>query len=566
MTGGETKVETVTVDTNGNAWKTTDAQGTTTIRQWDAVRGYLTRVIETTKDGTSRTTDYSYASSGQIATVTVNGHRLATNTYATDGTLQRTELGNGAVQTFELDQNNNPKTTTTRFPNGTTLNESMVRSPSGRLLSRTITGPSGTSTYSYDYNVDGRLIDTKLTGTIPVSETRWQNAYTGPDGLNGNRASETTTRADESQTTATFAYGTDNRLLSAAGERFSGQVEYDAAGRATKIGDVGLTYDAAGHLLSAGDAQRSYAFSDAGSTTTLTRTVNGEQSMVTATTSGDSLVLGGDGSLEGQIISPVNGVKVILDEQGAPTRWVYDDATGNGTWTSRGDAAPTQTHLYSPDGEAVSVLRTSDPKTPIELVLDGLGWQSGTGASTLRLSTPITIIGDRSYTPDGGRWLQPDPTIGGSMNAYEYAIGDPINLNDPTGNAPSWGMIGGMVAAAVVGVLIGSLTFGIGTAATASYGVGAFFAQVAVGTVIGAISGAVGAVAEQLLTTGSVTDFQSILINAGFGAASGAAFAGASALIFKVWAPRKLVRAIGSDLRTKTTGYAGLRQQFDANN
>ncbi len=565
VTGGETKFDGVALDTNGNAWKTIDAQGTTTIRQWDALRGQLLRVIEKTKDGAERTTEYTYAPSGQVATITVNGHLLATNTYAPDGTLLRTELGNGAVQTFELDQNNNAKRNTTRFPDGTTLSETMVRSPSGRLLSRTIAGPSGTSTYTYDYNADGRLIDTTLSGTIPARETRWQNAYTGPDGRNGNRASETTTRADGSEVTTTFAYGADNRLLSAAGERFAGSFEYDAAGRATKIGDIGLTYDAAGHLLSAGDASRKYTFTDAGATTTLTRTIDGEQTTLTATTSGDSLILGADGKLDGQIVSPVTGVQVILDQNGAPARWVYDDAIGNGTWTSRGNAAPTKTHLYSPDGEPVSVARTSDPKTPLDLVLDGLGWQSGRGASTLRLAAPITILGDRSYTPDGGRWLQADPTVGGSMNAYEYAIGDPINLSDPTGNAPSLGAIIGMIGAAVVGIAIGSLTFGIGTAAVASYGIGAFAAQVAVGTVVGLVSGAAGEVIQQVIDNGAVTDWAKVGIAAGYGAASGAAFAGLSALVLKVLAPGKMVRALGHDfVEGKTvTGYAGLRSQFD---
>ena len=564
VAGGETKFDGVALDTNGNAWKTIDAQGTTTIRQWDALRGYLDHVIEVTKDGTRRTTDYTYARDGQVATVTVNGHLLATNVYTADGTLVRTELGNGAVQTFELDQNNNAKRNTTRFPDGTTLSESMVRSPSGRLLSRTIAGPSGTSTYTYDYNADGRLIDTKLVGTIPVQETRWQNAYTGPDGSNGNRASKTTTRADGSATTTTFAYGADNRLLSEAGERFAGSFAYDAAGRATKMGDVGLTYDAAGHLLTANDANRQYTFSDAGATTTLTRTSGGEQTTLTATSSGESLILGADGKLDGQLVTPVAGVKVVLDGTGAPARWVYDDAIGNGTWTSRGNAAPTKAHLYSPDGEPVSVVRTSDPKTPLDLVLDGLGWQSGRGASTLRLAAPITILGDRSYTPDGGRWLQADPTVGGSMNAYEYAIGDAINLSDPTGNAPSTGAIIGMVAAAVVGIAIGSLTFGIGTAAVASYGIGAFAAQVAVGAVVGLASGAVGEVVQQVIDNGGVTDWAKIGIAAGFGAASGAAFAGLSAIVLKVLAPGKMVRALGIDLAEGKTirGYAGLRSQF----
>lgn len=563
VTGDQKMVDVDRVDTNGKVWKTVDAQGTTTIRQWDALSGYLVHVIEETKDGVRRTTDYTYALSGQLATVTVNGHLLATNAYAADGTLTRTTLGNGAVQTFELDQNNNARKNTTVFPNGATLTETMLHSPSGRLMSRTIAGPSGNSTFTYKYNADGRLIDTTLTGDIPVKETRWQNAYTGPDGLNGNRASKTTTRADGSAVIATFAYGENNRLLSATGERFSdSSLEYDAAGRATKIGDVGITYDAAGHLLSAGDKTRKYTFSDAGATTTLTRTVDDKQTTLTATASGESLILGADDKLDGQIVSPVAGVTVILDDAGAPTRWVYDDAIGNGTWTSRGNAVPTKTHLYSPDGEPVSVARTSAPTSPLDLVLDGLGWQSGRGASTLRLSVPITIHGDRSYTPDGGRWLQADPTVGGSMNAYEYAIGDPINLSDPTGNAPSTGAIMGMIASVVVGVLIGSFTFGIGTAAVASYGIGAIAAQLTLGAVVGVASSAIGEVVQQLIDNGAVTDWSKVGIAAGIGAGLGALTAGISTTALKVIAPGKLLRQANKRpfSGTSRTGYSGIRE------
>ncbi|MGI9117660.1 MAG: RHS repeat-associated core domain-containing protein, partial [Gaiellales bacterium] len=327
-------------------------------------------------------------------------------------------------------------------------------------------------------------------------------------------------------------------------------------------------YDAAGHLLSAGDASRKYTFSDAGATTTLERTVDGQKSTLTVTASGESLILGADGKLDGQLLSPVAGVKVILDENGAPARWVYDDAIGNGTWTAKGAAVPTKAHLYSPDGEPVSVERVSDPKTPLDLVLDGLGWQSGGDASTLRLSVPITIMGDRSYAPDAGRWLQPDPTIGGSMNAYEYAIGDPINHSDPTGNAPSKGAIIGMVATAVLGIAIGALTFGIGTAAVAGYSIGAFAAQVAVGAGAGLVLGALGETIQQLVDNGAVTDLSRIGIAAGYGAAAGGAFSGLSAAAFKIWVPGKTVRLHGINnprgFKAWTLdGYAGLRAQFN---
>ncbi|HWY18310.1 MAG TPA: RHS repeat-associated core domain-containing protein [Solirubrobacteraceae bacterium] len=49
------------------------------------------------------------------------------------------------------------------------------------------------------------------------------------------------------------------------------------------------------------------------------------------------------------------------------------------------------------------------------------------------LSSGIITMGTRSYVPQLGRFLQPDPVPGGSANAYSYTFGDPINSTDPTG-------------------------------------------------------------------------------------------------------------------------------------
>ena len=536
-TQGETTYAYAKVDTNGNVWKSVDAHGTVTVRQWDPLTGNLTRVVETTRDDQSRTLEYTYTAGGEVATVTANGHRLLENEYANDGTLLRTRLGNGAVRTYELDQNNNLRKTTTSFPDGTTLVESMVHSPSGRLLSRTLAGPSGTSTYTYDYNVDGRLTQTRLTGTIPTTETAWSSEYAGADGRNGNRSSLTTTRADGTTTTTGFTYGSDNRLVSSTDPQV-GEVQYDAAGRATRIGGVSLEYDAAGAVISASDAKRAYRFSDAGTTTTLTQTVDGTPQTVTATTSGETLVLGADKRIEAQIVSPAPGFQVVFDATGAPARWVYDDAQGNATWSSVVGRAPTRTQLYSPDGNEVGVVRTSTA-TPIGLLLDAMGWQNGSGATRLRLSTPISIIGARAYSSDGGRWLQSDPTVNGAMNAYEYAAGDPINLADPTGNAP-WGLIAGAVAAAVTGALIGALTFGFGGVAVVGYGYGALAAQIGLGLVSGAIEGVVAEVVTQMVDGASWSgiNWASVGIAAGIGAGIGALTAGSVAAYVKVKRPR----------------------------
>jgi RHS repeat-associated protein len=58
------------------------------------------------------------------------------------------------------------------------------------------------------------------------------------------------------------------------------------------------------------------------------------------------------------------------------------------------------------------------------------------------LPSGVMSMGARSYVPQVGRFLQPDPRPGGSANAYSYTFGDPVNTNDPTGEytvpTPSW--------------------------------------------------------------------------------------------------------------------------------
>lgn len=44
----------------------------------------------------------------------------------------------------------------------------------------------------------------------------------------------------------------------------------------------------------------------------------------------------------------------------------------------------------------------------------------------------LTLMGARLYQPATGRFLSPDPVLGGGANAYSYPT-DPVNMSDTTG-------------------------------------------------------------------------------------------------------------------------------------
>ena len=561
---GVTTSETQKLDTNGIVYETIDAQHTTTTKTWNAYTGLVEHVTEKTAQGEVRTRSYTYTPIGDIATITANGHLLATNTYTTDGTLQATTYPNGAVQTIDLDTNNNVKKATMTYADGTQTIETQTHSGSKRLIGRTLTSAAGTAHYEYFYNDDGRLVDTRLTGTIAATQTAWHNDFAGPAGKNGNRASETIT-TPHGTIHNSFAYGEDNRLAASNNHHLASGITYDSAGRVTQLGTATLAYDAAGNLQSAAQGTRTYTFTNNGATTTLTtKTSDTTTTSVTATSSGEDLVLNSDGKIAGQATGLPGGTSVILDKTGTPIRWIYNDLQGNATWTQTSTSAPRKTHLYSPEGNPISVERVSAPVTPTDLIVDSVGWKNGAGAATLRLATPIIIMGARSYSPDAGRFLQPDANVNASFNAYEYATSDPINQYDPTGGE-SVGFVLGVIVSIVAGIAIGVATAGIGTAAAASFGFAGWTAQIMIGAVAGGLSTFAGEVVTQLVDNNgnwAALDWGQIGIATSIGAGIGGALSGVFGGISRTMRTTQNARNI--QMKNKTATRAAAQKKYVA--
>jgi uncharacterized protein RhaS with RHS repeats len=128
-------------------------------------------------------------------------------------------------------------------------------------------------------------------------------------------------------------------------------------------------------------------------------------------------------------------------------------------------------------------------------------------------------MGERSYLPALGRFLQPDPVVNGGANPYALAAGDPVNGHDPSGTRDSfWSSLIGIAAAAIVGAALGAATAGIG-ASTVLGAIAFIGAEMAVG----AVTAAVGAAVTQAVSVGSV-DWAQVGVAAAIGAAVSGAF------------------------------------------
>ncbi|MEI7520016.1 MAG: RHS repeat-associated core domain-containing protein [Thermoleophilia bacterium] len=526
----------------GSPVESTDIYGTTTTYAYDPHTGNPTQVTQTTSTGQTRVSTNTYDQYGRLVAVAMGdaspGQTLQTISYLPDGSVEAVNYANGTASQGMFDANNNPSGILySGFANGS-LSETDTHSQAGAILTRELAGPDGTARFGYTYNRDHRLTKWTETGSIAVASRAQTIDFTTHNAVpsNGNRHAQTTTAANGTSTRSTFAYNGAGRLT---GSSLPGidPLAYDPQGRTTSIGQTTLVYDAGGNLTLARGPKGTFASPGTGESI-FTPT---NKAPITLRASGN-LILDADNNIVGQVIG-LSGATVALSADGTPISWQYSDMQGSTAWTAAGGQNPeaSQTTVYDPWGNRISTNAVATPTTPIELALSGAGWSSGAGVVTLPVGSDVDVIGVRGYSPATGRFIEPDPQVGASMNPYEYANGDPINNADPSGQMSVGGWIGfgvSVLVAAVVTV-VAAVVFapaapaaGAGLAATIKAGLAAIGASAALSVGVGAVAGGASAlagnVAGQLYDNGGAVDWKTAGIAAAAGAGIGAALGGMS--------------------------------------
>ncbi len=350
--------------------------------------------------------------------------------YDADGNLVKQRLPNGLLATTTYDEAGQPVhlsyvKTTSCSTECTWLDFDAERSITGQVLAQTST----LSSQQYSYDGAGRLTQVKDTPKGGSCTTR---SYEYDE--NSNRTSFITRgpgiggvcNTTSAGTTQTYKYDAGDRLLA-----------------------TGLTYDHWGRTTS---VPASYA---GGSTLTTSYFSNDmvatqSQGSITNTFQLDAMLRQRQRVQTGG----VSGTEVFHYANNSDSPAWTERA---GTWTRnitgiggelaaiKDSVAGTSLQLTNLHGDVIATASLSHTATkptatfefdefgnPKQGVAPRFGWLGGKQRRT-ELPSGVIQMGARSYVPGIGRFTSVDPVVGGSANAYEYALGDPVNGFDLDG-------------------------------------------------------------------------------------------------------------------------------------
>jgi RHS repeat-associated protein len=303
-----------------------------------------------------------------------------------------------------------------------------------------ITQKSNQATQTYTYDETGRLTQAidEVTGKGCTTrgysydeEGNRLHLTTRPPGTGG----ACTTEGGEEQT---HTYDSADRMLDTG-------IEYDPFGNTTKLPAV----DAGGTALTS----TFYENNELASQTQGTQTIGDQLDPVGRTR--EIVSTGKTAATETQhYASSESGVPSWTGElSGNYTRYIT--GIGGTLVAIRHNTEKAVLQLPNLHGDIIATAHEEETSTALESTIteaseygvpttEGSPKYAWLGSDELRttLSSGVIAMGARSYIPQVGRYLQTDPRLGGSVNAYAYVYDDPVNTTDLSGEwtfeTPIW--------------------------------------------------------------------------------------------------------------------------------
>ena len=425
-TGFDSQATRTKYDELGRPMEYEDADGNVTKTTYD-----LDGRPSTVTDAKGTQTYHYNETSGLLTSLEDSGAGTFTATYDADGNLVERGLPNGLTAKTTYNAVDEPiglayTKTSSCGESCTWYTEALERSVYGQIL----TDGNTLVKDSYKYDNAGRLKEAQETPAVGGCTSR-EYAYDAdsnresrtvrPPGVGGICASTGGAKQE-------YKYDEADRLLGTG-------LTYDAWGRITKL----PAEYAGGKLLETEYFANNMVASqtqNGGVTNTYELDATGRQRQriqaggVAGTEifhydgSGDSLAWTSLGSTWTRSIGGIGGELAAVQENSGTVTFDLSDLHGDVVETA--SANPTAT-------EPLAKFRFDEFGEPEPGGSAGrFGWLGGHARRT-ELSSGVIQMGARSYIPQLGRFLTPDPVPGGSANAYDYADQDPVNGFDLTG-------------------------------------------------------------------------------------------------------------------------------------
>jgi RHS repeat-associated protein len=428
-TGTVTADLNTTYDDFGQAITYTDASGTESTYAYD-IAGRVT-----SKNDGQGTDTIGYNQSGQPTSEVDSLVGTFDATYDADGDLLTETYPDGTVGTRSIDATGTDTALVYSNPSWTsTISDSIAANAHGDWATQTVLGTS----QAYTYDNDDRL--TNVQDTQAAGCTTRAYAYDQDSNRTGLTTSAPATGGacqTSTSTTESYSYDAADRLID-IGYSYDtqGDISSTPSVDAGGAGTLTSTYDSTDLLATSAQGgvtttwttdptQTRYSTSTnsaTGVTTTNHYVDNGDSPSWTGTSSGawSRNVLGLDGEL------------VAVDTSSSTTLQLVDLHGDVMATAVTGGTAPTATFTYSETGQVES-------GTP-----GAYGWLGGDERSSAAPGGQV-LMGVRGYNSNTGRFSQVDSVVGGSANAYDYALQNPITnfdlggTNNRTGGGCSWG-------------------------------------------------------------------------------------------------------------------------------